>query len=107
TNTVSKGIGSCITKRPRGPIVGSFVPTGTWWRKFDMNPPSTTLMHSSRNALFSGHDATEYARELRLPSFSATLELNSPGSHSNPLPSPQLHRLHSPPRSLLVTPHPP
>ena len=47
-----------------------------------MNPPSTTLMHSSRNALFSGHEAIEYGREMRLPSFSAKIEMNWPGSKS-------------------------
>src|SRR6266699_1577167 len=48
-----------------------------------MKPPSTTLMHSSRYALFSGHEAIEYGREMRLPSFSAKSEINWPGSKSN------------------------
>ena len=48
-----------------------------------MNPPSTTLTQSSRYALFSGHEAIEYGREIRLPSFSAKREMNWPGSKSN------------------------
>src|SRR6266566_7271104 len=48
-----------------------------------MKPPSTTLMHSSRYVLFSGHEAIEYGREIRLPSFSAKIETNWPGSKSN------------------------
>src|SRR2546428_3891556 len=48
-----------------------------------MKPPSTILMQSSRESLFSGHEAIEYGREMRLRSFSAKIERNGPGSKSN------------------------